>query len=250
MTHLIYAVGDIHGDLHQLYTIHELIMEDFLFSKSTSYEIVHIGDLIDRREDSKGTIEYLMTGMSKGKPWKVLKGNHDRLMEWFFNDPHKHDPNLKPDYSWLHHRIGGVETLASYGVKVPENYRECLDAILEMAKKNVPGSHINFIKNLPLYYDTEHIFFVHAGINLDLPLDNQTEDDMLWIRKNWLDNPKKASKLILHGHTIVDQVTHYGNRINIDTGAAWGDKLSAVVTIGKDVWKLTEAGRVKITQTF
>ena len=71
-----------------------------------------------------------MTGMSKGKPWKVLKGNHDRLMEWFFNDPHKHDPNLKPDYSWLHHRIGGVETLASYGVKVPENYRECLDAIL------------------------------------------------------------------------------------------------------------------------
>ena len=60
----------------------------------------------------------------------------------------------------------------------------------------------------------------------------------------------KASKLILHGHTIVDQVTHYGNRINIDTGAAWGDKLSAVVTIGEDVWKLTETGRVKITQTF
>ena len=103
MTHLIYAVGDIHGDLHQLHTIHKLIMKDFSSSKSTSYEIVHIGDLIDRRENSKGTIEYLMSGMSKGKPWKVLKGNHDRLMEWFFNDPHKHDPNLKPDYLSLIH---------------------------------------------------------------------------------------------------------------------------------------------------
>ncbi|MDB4221957.1 serine/threonine protein phosphatase, partial [Amylibacter sp.] len=172
---------------------------------------------------------------------------HDRLMEWFFIDPHKHDPNLKPDYSWLHNRIGGVETLASYGVKVPENYKDCLDDILEMAKQAVPDSHINFIKNLPLCYDTDHIFFVHAGIDLNVPLDKQTEDDMLWIRKNWLDNPKLASKLILHGHTIVEQVTHYGNRINIDTGAAWGDNLSAVVTINDNVWLLTNQGRTEIT---
>lgn len=250
MTHLIYAVGDIHGDLTQLQAIHELINEDFQTSKSASFEIVHIGDLIDRRDNSKGTIEYLMRGIKDGKPWKVLKGNHDRLMEWFFNDPHKHDPNLKPDYSWLHHRIGGVETLASYGVKVPENYRECLDEILKMAMQAVPSSHINFIKNLPLYYNTKHIFFVHAGINLDFPLDNQNEDDMLWIRKNWLDNPKKASKLIVHGHTIVDRVTHYGNRVNIDTGAAWGDELSAVVTIEENVWLLTKNGRTKITQSL
>ena len=78
-------------------------------------------------------------------------------------------------------------------------------------------------------------------------LDKQTEDDMLWIRKNWLDNPKLASKLILHGHTIVEQVTHYGNRINIDTGAAWGDNLSAVVTINDNVWLLTNQGRTEIT---
>lgn len=247
MTHLIYAVGDIHGDLDQLHIVHDLIKYDFISSKATSYEIVHIGDLIDRRENSKGTIEYLMTGIDDGKPWKVLKGNHDRLMEWFFIDPHKHDPNLKPDYSWLHNRIGGVETLASYGVKVPENYKDCLDDILEMAKQAVPDSHINFIKNLPLCYDTDHIFFVHAGIDLNVPLDKQTEDDMLWIRKNWLDNPKLASKLILHGHTIVEQVTHYGNRINIDTGAAWGDNLSAVVTINENVWLLTNQGRTEIT---
>ena len=113
---------------------------------------------------------------------------------------------------------------------------------------SIKGSQLDhFIKNLPLCYDTDHIFFVHAGIDLNVPLDKQTEDDMLWIRKNWLDNPKLASKLILHGHTIVEQVTHYGNRINIDTGAAWGDNLSAVVTINDNVWLLTNQGRTEIT---
>ena len=81
-------------------------------------------------------------------------------------------------------------------MKVPENYRDCLDDVLEMAlNRPCLYPHINFIKNLPLCYDTEHIFFVHAGIDLDVPLDKQTEDDMLWIRKNWLDNPKLASKV-------------------------------------------------------
>ena len=74
----------------------------------------------------------------------------------------------------------------------------------------------------------------------------QTEDDLVWIRENWLNNPKMAAKLVLHGHTIVEEVTHYGNRVNIDTGAAWGDKLSAVVTIGADVFQLTDKGRVEI----
>lgn len=69
---------------------------------------------------------------------------------------------------------------------------------------------------------------------------------MVWIRENWLDNPKKAAKLILHGHTIVKEITHYGNRVNIDTGAAWGDKLSAVVTIGADIWEVTQHGRIEI----
>lgn len=246
MTHLTYAVGDIHGDLEQLHSIMTLISKDFEKSGSDSYHIVFIGDLVDRRPDSKGTIDYLMDGLAAGKPWTVLKGNHDRLMEWFFDDPHRHDPHLKPDYSWLHHRIGGVETLASYGVTVPKNYRECLDDILEMAVAKVPAAHVDFIRGLPLSYETDDIFFVHAGVNLDRALNDQTEDDLVWIRKNWLDNPKMAAKLILHGHTIVEKVTHYGNRVNIDTGAAWGDKLSAVVTIGADVFQLTDKGRVEI----
>jgi serine/threonine protein phosphatase 1 len=246
MTHLTYAVGDIHGDLEQLRRVHTLIIADFEKSNATSYKVIHIGDLIDRGPKSKGTIDYLMHGIAKGFPWEVIKGNHDRLMQWFLDDPHRHDPHLKPDYSWLHHRIGGIETLASYGVIVPENYHECLDDILIMAKKAIPESHVKFIQELPLFYETNDIFFVHAGINLDRPLNNQTEDDMVWIRENWLDNPKKAAKLILHGHTIVKEITHYGNRVNIDTGAAWGDKLSAVVTIGADIWEVTQHGRIEI----
>jgi len=74
-------------------------------------------------------------------------------------------------------------------------------------------------------------------------LENQTEDDLLWIRQDFLDAPEMHPKIIIHGHTVADEVTHYGNRINIDTGAAYGEKLSTIVIEGPDVWVLDGSER-------
>ena len=76
-----------------------------------------------------------------------------------------------------------------------------------------------------------------------MPLDAQAEDELLWIRRPFLDDPRDHGALVVHGHTPVDRVTHYGNRLNIDTGAGYGRTLSAVVIEGDRVWLLGPGGR-------
>ena len=117
----IYAISDIHGDLVKLLEVQDRITADAAKHGVSDYTIIHIGDLVDRREDSKGVIEHLMAGVADGKPWIVLKGNHDRMMHWFMEDPDRPDNHLKPGYSWLYHRIGGRETLEYYSVPYPDD---------------------------------------------------------------------------------------------------------------------------------
>ncbi|GHA57107.1 serine/threonine protein phosphatase [Amylibacter ulvae] len=243
MNNLIYAIGDIHGDLTQLIGILKRIEMD---ASGADHTVVFIGDLIDRREDSKGVIDHIMNGQNAGKPWVVLKGNHDRYLQWFMEDPHRIDTRLRSDYFWMHPRMGGAETLESYGINLPENPNDHLDAVFELAKKHVPASHYEFLKSQRLYYETDDYFFVHAGVNNKRPLHDQVEDDLLWIRPGFLDQTEPFEKLIIHGHTVIDEVTHYGNRINIDTGAAWGKTLSALVIDNGVFSNLTATGRVEL----
>ena len=78
----LYAIGDIHGDLDQLKEAHRRIDADRAVHKVDSCKVIHVGDLVDRREDSKGVLDYLIHGSDLGEPWIVLKGNHDRLFQW------------------------------------------------------------------------------------------------------------------------------------------------------------------------
>jgi serine/threonine protein phosphatase 1 len=110
----------------------------------------------------------------------------------------------------------------------------------------VPASHRAFLAGLPTLIQRGDVVFVHAGIRPGVPLDQQVEDDLTWIRDGFLTDPVSHGPLIVHGHTVVDAPTHYGNRVNIDSGAAYGGPLSSVVIEGRDVWHLTDAGRVKL----
>lgn len=244
MTQTIYAIGDIHGDLAQLLEAHHRIEVDRQARSITDYKVVHVGDLVDRRPDSKGVLDHLIAGRKRREPWVVLKGNHDRLFEWFLEDATRKDPVLRPDYTWLHPRMGGRDTLGSYGVVVNDGYD--LEALHQEAVSAVPQSHRDYLAGLSLSFETEHFFFVHAGIRPGVPLSEQTEDDLLWIRHDFLDATDQHPKIIVHGHTPVDDVTHYGNHINIDTGAAYGKKLSTIVIEGQDVWLLEGSERVPL----
>ena len=240
-----YAIGDIHGQLDKLKAVHALIAEDRARCADDTAPVIHIGDLVDRGPDCKGVIQYLIDGQAQDDRWVVIKGNHDRMMEMFLREHPMVDTQLLIDHNWLHPRIGGVETLASYGIEVPEGIRTY--QLHPKARAAVPESHRSYLANLPAMYRLGDLCFVHAGIRPGVALEDQSEDDLCWIRKEFHQSDADHGPLIVHGHTPIGEVTHYGNRLNIDTGAGHGKDLSAVVIEGRDAWVLGAGGREKIT---
>lgn len=240
----LYAIGDIHGDMEQLEMIHARVAADLAAHPVGDHKIIQIGDLVDRRFQSKQVINYLIEGHEAGKPWITLKGNHDRMMTLFI-DHKAQDPILRTDLTWLHPRLGGLTTLESYGITGLSHEQE--DEILAEAIAKVPATHRDFLRTLPTHFDTPDAFFAHAGVNPERSLADQTEDDLIWVRAPFHDHPEPYEKLIIHGHTPVDVVTRYANnRLNIDTGAAYGKLLSAIVLDDTGIWQLNEEGRGEI----
>lgn len=240
-----YAIGDIHGHLALLDAAHALIAADRAATGDDAAPVVHLGDLVDRGPDSRGVIARLMEGIAAGEPWVVLKGNHDALFTLFLDDPAAHDLGLRPDLSWLHPRLGGAETLAAYGVRSAAD--RPVAAVWADARAAVPQAHRDFLNGLPLMHRRGDVLFVHAGIRPGLPMTAQIETDLLWIRDTFLNDRRDHGALIVHGHTVVERPRHYGNRVNLDTGAAYGGPLTAAVIEGRDVFVLTPAGRVPLT---
>ena len=238
-----YAVPDIHGQMDELRRVHALIAAD---RRRTGEDgpVVHLGDLVDRGPASMEVIEYLRRGPVDGSLWITVRGNHDFMFRLFLDGPELHDPGLNPAYTWLHERLGGRETLESYGVDAREG--RPLPDIWAEARARVPEAHKVFLDNLPLLHRTESAVFVHAGIRPGVPLIAQMPQDLMWIRKGWLDDDSHSGPLVIHGHTVVDRPAHYGHRVNLDAGAGYGEPLVAAVIEGRDVWLLAEDGRVPL----
>ncbi|MBS0564616.1 MAG: serine/threonine protein phosphatase [Proteobacteria bacterium] len=239
-----YAIGDIHGHPDKLAALHRLIAADRAACGDGDAPVVHVGDLVDRGPDSRGVLDLLIAGIAAGENWVVLKGNHDRMFRGFMADPDYHDPRLRPDLWWLHERLGGDTTLASYGIAGADE--RALHDLHDEATARVPAAHVAFLAGLPLYHLRGECLFVHAGIRPGIDLHDQSEDDLLWIRREFLEDARDHGVLVIHGHTPVQGVTHYGNRVNIDTGAGYGRPMSAVVTEGRAVFQLTDRGRVAV----
>lgn len=240
MTKPIYAIGDIHGQHAELLRVLDLIAAD----GGPDAEVVFIGDYTDRGPASCDVLDTLIAGLAAGKPWHCLMGNHDRMFSWFMRDYPLHDAHLPVYLYWLHARLGGDTTLASYGVKMTETDRQT--AVHALAKVAVPQAHVDFLSSLTHSYQTDELFFAHAGIQPGIALEAQAEHDLLWIRKEFHVDTRDHGKLVVHGHTPVEDATHYGNRVNIDAGAGYGRPLVAVVFEGRECWRLTNRGRVPL----
>lgn len=240
-TQRVYAIGDIHGHLAKLQDTHGLIYRDM--RANGPGQVVHIGDFVDRGPDSKGVIDYLISGAAEGRDWVNLKGNHDRMMALYLQASPQRDHRLRAEFDWLHPRLGGLETLESYGVDTALGP----DAVHREALGLVPGNHLEFLSGLDTCHAVGDLLFAHAGIRPGVPLDEQTEDDLLWIRDEFHFSMADHGALVIHGHTPVEEVLHYGNRVNIDTGAAYGGPLSAVVIEDGTVYAIEKRGRRKIS---
>lgn len=243
MTKPIYAIGDIHGQHAELIRVLSLIEAD----GGPDAEVVFIGDYADRGPASAAVLDLLIQGLAAGKQWHCLMGNHDRMFSWFMRDYPHHDAYLPVYLYWLHARLGGDTTIASYGLEIKETDRQT--EVHALAKAAVPQAHVDFLNGLSHSHETDTLFFTHAGIRPGVPLPDQDEEDLLWIRKEFHVDTRDHGKLVIHGHTPVETATHYGNRINIDTGAGYGRHLTAVVFEDSDCWSLTDHGRVPLVPT-
>lgn len=237
-----YAIGDIHGHLELLRQVHALIAIDM--ADHGAGQILHLGDLVDRGPDSAGVVEYLRAGIARGENWEVLLGNHDRMFAQFLDDPNSQDAGLRSDLTWLHPKLGGITTLASYGVA--DAGKRPLAKVHAEACAAVPADHRAFLASRPTWQRQSGAIFVHAGIRPEIAMEAQDETDLIWIRTGFLDYTAPHEALIIHGHTAIETPTHYGNRVNIDSSAAYGGPLSVVVVDQGQVFHLTPHGRMAL----
>ena len=180
---------------------------------------VTLGDYIDRGPASRGVIDVL-AGNPFPTPYVALIGNHELLMERFLADPAVGE-------HWR--RLGGLETLRSYGVPVGDLMigRNFAEASLRL-RDAVPAAHVEFLRSLKTSLVRGKYFFCHAGVRPGIALAKQSDDDLIWIRDVFLNSTVDFGKIVVHGHTPAPEPEVRPNRINIDTGAFATGRLTCV----------------------
>lgn len=204
----IYAISDIHGCAHQLKQMLRVIDADLTHRRPGHAIEVFMGDYIDRGPDTRSTLDILVERSRHGNA-VFLKGNHEAFLVDVFEDPSLFD-------DWL--RVGGAQTLMSYGL-APDARQEERSSLLRELLRAMPPEHLEFLDNLQPTFTCGDFFFVHAGVRPGVDLSEQQESDLLWIRDEFLQSEERFSKYIVHGHTPVRSAELLENRANIDTGA-------------------------------
>jgi serine/threonine protein phosphatase 1 len=206
----IYAFGDIHGRADLLKEMFTVIDADIARNPVGRSIEVFLGDYVDRGPNSAGTLDLLLE-RSLYSDTVFLKGNHEAFFLEVLRNPTKLD-------DWR--QFGGLQTLMSYGIQPTLNPDAAEQARLINALTEVmPPDHLRFLQNLKSSFVCGDFLFVHAGVRPGIPLKEQQETDLLWIRSEFLDSNENFGKYIVHGHTPVSEPDIRPNRINIDTGA-------------------------------
>jgi serine/threonine protein phosphatase 1 len=220
----LYAIGDIHGSLAPLRSLHELILAHAEARPIARKTLVYLGDYVDRGMDSCAVLELLIARPLPGFEQVFLKGNHEYELLRFLAE----GDNAR----WL--KYGGTETIYSYGAKppaAPSDPDAMLKARVELASR-IPPAHLRFLISLkPFHVDGDYLF-VHAGVRPGLKLEKQSEADLLGIREEFLTSSAAFEKIVVHGHSVSYQVEFRDNRIGIDTGAFASGHLTCLVLEG------------------
>jgi serine/threonine protein phosphatase 1 len=232
----LYAVGDIHGRLDLLDKLLKLIERDRKGREPAETVLVFLGDYVDRGSDSKGVVARLISGLPGDVTPLFLKGNHEDLLLDFLDRP-------RFGLTWLNN--GGDIALLSYGVSIDAIQNAYWLGLAGLAEASaifrdlLPDEHLQFFRALNLSYRAGQYFFVHAGVKPGVGLDSQSEDDLIWIREEFLSYPDDFGAVVVHGHTPVPSPENLHNRIGIDTLAFHSGKLTAVGLEGSQRWFLS-----------
>lgn len=219
---MIYAIADLHGRYDLFEKAMMAIAED---ADTSNYKVITLGDYIDRGPDSKKLIENLKEIQETLQgDFICLQGNHEAMMVETIRTP------LNPEW-WIGN--GGDATLKSYGsVMMPLKIDFYTTHYLDYDPHVVPQEHVEWISNLPLYYETEKQVFVHAGLPLSnthgaASLEEQakikhhgTAFDMQWMLYGNNDSGGHGEKHVVHGHhQFADGPHEWSGRTDLDTYA-------------------------------
>lgn len=198
----IFVVGDIHGCFDKLCALMDKIPLNF-----TRDQLIFIGDYIDRGPSSLEVVDYLIDLKKRWPATIFLKGNHEDMLEKYLDGSDR--------FTYLLN--GGQRTLDAY-LNLPNNPGEY----------PVPPAHLEFFKSLHRYYQTDDYIFVHAGLRKKVPLESQKTIDLFWIRDEFIYSEFDFGKRVIFGHTPFKEPLVHTNKIGIDTGAVYGNRLTCV----------------------
>jgi serine/threonine protein phosphatase 1 len=217
----LFAVGDIHGNINEIRALIDFLKKERGLDDRDC--LVFIGDYIDRGPASRQVID-LMLSLKAGLPDTVfLKGNHEDMLLGFLGQGGSGGD--------VYLSNGGAAFFDSYGIAPFESLSEIL--------LDFPPSHLDFIKGLELGVVIGNFIFVHAGIDPEQALEEQVPEDLLWIRKPFINSGHALGKTVVFGHTAFDQVLlDLPFKIGIDTGIAYGNRLSAVELIEGELYQV------------
>ena len=200
------AVGDIHGCLAQLTELMEEV------KPTAADRVVFLGDYVDRGPASAGVIDYLIEFAAAFPETIFLRGNHEQM---FLDYLDRQDP----------------------AVFLINGGRQTLDSYRDRGLWPVPSAHRRFLDSLGYYFESEHHIFVHAGLRPGIPLAEQDDFDMLWIRHEFLESDFDWGKAIVYGHTPRQEPLLGDLRIGLDTGCVYGDRLTCCDVMTQRIWQ-------------
>jgi len=223
-----YAIGDVHGCLDLLESLLARVESELADSPRRRTSIIFLGDLIDRGPDSAQVVERLRTYRPKGAKAHFIMGNHEEVMLRVLAG----ETGLLQ--SWI--KFGGAQTLYSYGLDAAKVAKLPAEKMLAELRRAVPGEHVAFLRSFADSISFGSYLFVHAGIRPGIDLSEQSQSDLRWIREPFLDDPSDHGFVVVHGHTITNEVEVTPNRIGIDTGAFCTGTLTALAIEGRKRW--------------
>ncbi|WP_119418800.1 metallophosphoesterase [Desertibaculum subflavum] len=203
---LVVAIGDVHGMVDQAEMLLRAVERDLAaHGRGTC---LWLGDYVDRGNDSLAVLDLVRRPLSLREVETVcLLGNHEALLLDCIEPPGRLGESVAV---WVSN--GGAATMDSLGL--PRRAARDSDLPTQLISALGPD-RLTFLRGLPRMHRLGDLFFVHAGIDPALALDQQDPDTLLWIRDRFLSHRETMPEqvLVVHGHTIEDPAIRCGDAL-------------------------------------
>ena len=192
----IFFIGDIHGCSK---TFRKLVTERIGIRKTDL--LYCVGDYIDRGNDSKGVVDFILELRKKNFQVYTLRGNHEQML--LDSGSGYYSFSL-----WLMN--GGDRTLESFNINSIDELKPV---------------YADFFRGTEYFIEEKDFIAVHAGLNFNIDDPLSDLHSMLWIRDFDVDRLYLKDKILIHGHTPLDtdiiKSQRFESPLNVDGGCVY-----------------------------